>query len=129
MKKKTIEKISGGNIINLDLIQKMVEEQISKQIDEDFIRAFIAQIVRLAIAEKRDGYSSTTRLEEELQKAVRETIEKVLIEEIEKRKDEIRKAVKRLLEERGFDKIIDRITKVSAQKIAEAIRVEAWIEK
>lgn len=124
-----MEKQKNVELINQELLQKLVNDAIKKYVDKEYIENFISLIVRDAINRKRDSWSNKTILEEEMEKALLKEIKVALKEEINKKRELIRKQVKKLLEKRGLDVIIDRIIRVSVEKIAEAIKVEAWIEQ
>ncbi|GIW70263.1 MAG: hypothetical protein KatS3mg101_1010 [Patescibacteria group bacterium] len=118
-----------SDLIDKDKIEKLVVDAISRYLDEDYLRGFIAKVVSSALNDRADYYGNETVIEKKLKEKVREIAMQELEKELDKNKERIRKAVKKILEEKGLDIIIERISRSSAQKIAEAIQIEAWLEE
>jgi uncharacterized membrane-anchored protein YjiN (DUF445 family) len=116
-------------IINDDVIKKIFHDTLASYFSESYLKGFISKVVAEAINEKKYGWDSKTIIEEKLV----ETVKKIAIEELEKllteNREKIREAVKKMLNEKGLDLIIDRISKANASAIVDALKIEAWVEK
>jgi flagellar biosynthesis/type III secretory pathway protein FliH len=116
-------------IINDDVIKKIFHDTLSSYFSESYLKGFISKVVAEAVNERESNWDSKTIIEKQLIQTVR----KIAIEELEKllneNREKIREAVKKMLNEKGLDLIIDRISKANASALVDALKIEAWVEK
>ena len=118
-----------NQLFNKEAIEGLLRETLSKYINEDYVKTFISKVVGDVLSEKSNSWSSKTILEDKLIQTVREIVIQELEKILEENREKIRTAVRQMLEEKGLDVLIDRISRANASALVEALKVEAWIEK